>query len=83
MLSFSSEPFMFSCPVYKDVNSEIYKTVMSPVILQGCTTSSHSIREGHNMLTVFTAFARKVTIRIRPYGRKREEGRGERKELQS
>jgi len=61
----------------------MYKTVMLPVILQGCATSSHSIREGRNMLTKFTVFERKVTIRIRPYGRKREEVRGESRELQS
>jgi hypothetical protein len=72
-----------NCVIINMHGKTTLKIVMLPVILQACTTSSHSIREGHNMLTIFTVFERKVTIRIRPCGRKREGGRGERRELQS
>jgi hypothetical protein len=65
LLSFSPESFVFHL-ISKNLKIEIYKTVILPVVLYGCETWSHTLREDHRL----RGFENRV---LRIFGPKREE----------
>jgi hypothetical protein len=45
LLPFSPEPFVFSSAAQKNIKIRKYKTIILPVVLDGCETSSLTLRE--------------------------------------
>jgi hypothetical protein len=74
LLSFGSEPSVFSSPV-KNLKIRIYKTIILLVVLLGCETWSLTLREEHRL----RVFENRVLRRI--FGPKRDEVTGEWKNL--
>jgi hypothetical protein len=61
----------------RNVTVKIYKTIILPVVLYGCETSSLTLREKHRL----RVFENRVLRRI--FGPKRDEVTGERRKLHS
>jgi hypothetical protein len=66
MLPFGPEPFVFSPAVKKNVKVRIYNTIILPLVLHGCETSSLTVREEHKL----RVFENRVLRRI--FGPKRD-----------
>jgi hypothetical protein len=64
-----------SCLLSRNINFKIYKTIILPVVLYGCETSSLSLREQHRL----RGFENKVLRRI--FGPKRDEVMGKWRKL--
>jgi hypothetical protein len=67
----SVQSLLSSCLLSRNVNVEIYKTIILPVVLYGCETLSLILREEHRL----RVFENKVLRRI--FGTKRDEVIGE------
>jgi hypothetical protein len=61
----------------RNVKVKIYKTIILPVVLYGCETWSHALREEHRL----RVFEKRVLRRI--FGPKRDEVMGEWRKLHS
>ena len=71
MLSFGAEYFFFQL-LSKNITIKIYRTIILPVVLFGCSTWSITLREEHNRLREFeNRGLRKI------FGPKRDEVTGE------
>jgi hypothetical protein len=66
-----------SRPLSRNVRVKIYKTIILPVVLYGCETSSLALREEHRL----RVFENRVLRRI--FGPKRDEIIGEWRKLQT
>jgi hypothetical protein len=76
LLSFGSEPSVFSFAVKKLKKIRIYKTIIMPVVLYGCETWSLTLMEEHRL----RVFENRVLRRI--FGPKRDEMTDEWRKLQ-
>jgi hypothetical protein len=70
LLPFGPEASVFSSAV-KNLKIRIYKTIILPVILYGCETSSLTLREEHSLRVFENRVLRKI------FGTKRDEVTGE------
>jgi hypothetical protein len=77
LLSFGSEPSVFSSAVKKNlkITSRIYKTIILPVVLSGCETWSLTLREEHRLRVFENRMLRMI------FGPKRDEVTGEWRKL--
>jgi hypothetical protein len=66
-----------SCVLSRNVKIRIYKTIILPVVLYGCETWSHTLREEHRL----RVFENRVLRRI--FGPKRDEVTGGWRKLQN
>jgi hypothetical protein len=74
LLSFGTEPFVFSSAV-KKLKIRIYKTIIFPVVLYGCETWSLTLREEHGLRVFENRMLRSI------FGLKRDEVTGEWRKL--
>ena len=70
MLSFGAESFVFQVAIQKFKDQDIYRTIILPVVLNGCETWSLTLRE-ERKLRVFEIMV------LRIFGPRREEVMGE------
>jgi hypothetical protein len=75
LLSFGSEPSVFSSAVGKRKKIRIYETIILPAVLYGCETWSLTLRDEHRL----RVFENRVLKRI--FEPKRDEVMGEWREL--
>jgi len=71
LLSFGVESFVFQVAIQKFKDQDIYRTIILPVVLYGCETSSLTLRE-ERKLRVF----QNMVLR-RKFGPRRDEVTGE------
>jgi hypothetical protein len=69
-LSFGAESFVFQFVIQK-LKINIYRTIILPVVLYGCETSSLTLREGRKLMVCENRMLRRI------FGPKRDEVTGE------
>jgi hypothetical protein len=75
LISFGSEPSVFSSAVKKTKKIRIYKTIILPVVLYECETWSLTLKKEHRL----RVFVNRVLRRV--FGPKRDEMTGEWRKL--
>ena len=60
MLSFIAKSFVFQFAIQNYIKIKMYRTMILPVVLYGCGTSFHTLREEHRLRVFENRVLRKI-----------------------